>query len=103
MERYLLAPAEPCQASPISLRDLEAWVHWSGGTLHDAFRDACGCSPMRWVRRRRLHHAMRRLQNPLPGDTVRLMAQSVGFSSIAPFSWAFQQQHGGSPASVFRG
>jgi AraC-like DNA-binding protein len=88
---------------PIGLSDLEQQVHWSRRTLQYAFRDAYGCSPMQWVRRRRLHRAMRRLMNPRPGDTVTGIGRSVGFANAVAFSRDFRRQYGCTPSSVFRG
>ena len=89
--------------APISLSDLEAQVHWSRRTLQYVFRDAYGCSPMQWVRRRRLHHAMQRLTTPRPGDTVTSIGQSVGFPSAVAFGRDFRNHYGCTPSSVFRG
>ncbi len=89
--------------APISLSDLEAQVFWSRRTLQYAFRGACGCTPMQWVRRRRLHRAMRRLTNPQPGDTLTSIGLSVGFASACAFSREFRRQFGHPPSSLLRG
>jgi AraC-like DNA-binding protein len=83
--------------------DPQGWVHWSRRTLQYALRDAYGCSPMQWVRRRRLHRAMQRLKNPAPGDTVTSIGQALGFPSAAAFSGDFRRHFGCTPSSVFRG
>jgi AraC-like DNA-binding protein len=88
--------------APISLSDLENQVHWSRRTLQYAFRDAYGCSPMQWVRRRRLHRAMQRLTNPQPGETVASIGRSFGFPSAMAFSREFRRQDDCTPSSVFR-
>lgn len=90
-------------AAPISLSDLEAHVHWSRRTLQYTFRAACGCTPMQWLRRRRLEKALQRLRNPLPGDTVASIARAVGFSSPITFSREFRRQYGCTAGSVLRG
>jgi AraC-like DNA-binding protein len=87
----------------LGLSDLERQVHWSRRTLQYAFRDAYGCSPMQWVRRRRLHRAMQRLTTPQPGDTVAGIGRSLGFHSAVAFSRDFRRQYGCTPSSVFRG
>lgn len=87
---------------PICLSDLEAQVYWSRRTLLEAFRRACGCGPMQWVRRRRVQKAMQRLTHPLPGDTLTSIGLSVGFSSAVAFSREFRRQYGCAPSSVFR-
>ena len=89
--------------APISLSDLEAQVYWSRRTLQYAFRGACGCTPMQWVRRRRLHRAMRRLTTPQPGDSLMAIGLSVGFSSLAAFSREFRRAYGCPPSAIFRG
>jgi AraC-like DNA-binding protein len=90
-------------AAPICLTDLEARVHWSRRTLQYTFRSACGCTPMQWLRRRRLEKALHRLRNPLPGDTVASIARAVGFSSPIAFSREFRRQYSCTAGSVFRG
>ncbi|MEB3334925.1 MAG: AraC family transcriptional regulator [Cyanobacteriota bacterium] len=89
--------------SSISLSDMEARVHWSRRTLQYAFREAHGCSPMQWVRRRRLHRAMQRLVHPQPGDTVVSIGRSFGFASAGAFSREFRRQYDCTPSSLFRG
>jgi AraC-like DNA-binding protein len=86
----------------IGLSDLEARVHWSRRSLQYAFRDVYGCSPMQWVRRRRLHRAMQRLTHPQPADTVTLIGREFGFPSAVAFSRDFRRVYGCTPSSVFR-
>jgi AraC-like DNA-binding protein len=88
--------------APIRLSDLEARVFWSRRTLLDAFRSTCGCGPMQWVRRRRLQRSLRRISNPLPGDTLTAIGLSVGFSSDVAFRREFHRQYGCSPSALFR-
>jgi AraC-like DNA-binding protein len=88
---------------PIGLTDLEAQVHWSRRTLQYTFRSACGCTPMQWLRQRRLHRAMQRLKQPQHGDSVASIGRSVGFLSAVSFSREFRRQYGCTPSSVFRG
>jgi AraC-like DNA-binding protein len=87
---------------PIGLTDLEAQVHWSRRTLQYTFRSACGCTPMQWLRQRRLYRAMQRLKHPLPGDSVASIGRSVGFVSAVSFSREFRRHYGCTPSSVFR-
>lgn len=86
----------------ISLSDMEARVHWSRRTLQYAFRDAYGCSPMQWLRRRRLHRAMQRLVHPQPGDSVISIGRTFGFPNPGVFSREFRRQYNCTPSSVFR-
>jgi len=88
---------------PIGLTDLEAQVHWSRRTLQYTFRSACGCTPMQWLRQRRLHRAMQRLKHPQPGDSVASIGRSVGFFNAVTFSREFRRAYGSTPSSVFRG
>ena len=101
--KNLLEWIETHLEAPISLSDLEAQVHWSRRTLQYAFHQAFGCSPMQWVRRRRLHRAMQRLSHPQPGDCVIAIGRSVGFGSAVSFSREFRRLYGCTPSSVFRG
>lgn len=87
---------------PIGLSDLEARVFWSRRTRLDAFRCTCGCGPMHWVRRRRLQRSLRRLSNPLPGDTLTAIGLSMGFASDVAFRREFHRQDGCSPSALFR-
>lgn len=87
---------------PIGLTDLEAQVHWSRRTLQYTFRNACGCTPMQWLRQRRLHRAMQRLRHPQPGDSVASIGRCFGFVSAVSFSREFRRQFGCTPSSVFR-
>lgn len=88
--------------SPIGLSDLEAQAHWSRRTLQYAFQNACGCSPMQWVKRRRLQRAMQRLKNPQPGDCISSVARSVGFASPVAFGREFRRVYGCTPSSLLR-
>jgi AraC-like DNA-binding protein len=88
--------------SPMGLSDLEAQAHWSRRSLQYAFQSACGCSPMQWVRRRRLQRAMQRLKNPQPGDSVSSIARSVGFASSVSFGRDFRRLYGCTPSSLLR-
>ena len=87
---------------PINLSDLEAQAYWSRRRLQEAFQGACGCSPMQWVRRRRLQRAMRRLTLPHHGDTLATIGLSVGFSSAVAFNREFRRHYGCPPSALFR-
>lgn len=88
--------------APIGLSNLEAKAHWSRRSLQYAFQSACGCSPMQWVRQRRLQRAMLRLNNAQPGDCVTSIAQSVGFASSVSFAREFRRLYGCTPSSLLR-
>lgn len=87
---------------PIGLSDLEAQVHWSRRTLQYAFQRAHGCTPLQWVRRRRLQRAMQRLKTPQPGDTIASIARSVGFTNPVSFGREFRRLYGCPPSSLLR-
>ena len=98
----LLAWMEAHLEEPLCLTHLEAQAHWSRRTLQQLFREAHGCTPMQWVRRRRLQRALQRLKHPRPGDTVTSIRQAAGFFSAATFNREFQREFGCSPSSLLR-
>ena len=87
---------------PIGLSDLERQSNFSRRTLQYQFRRFLGCTPMQWVRARRLDQAKARLLQPLPGDTVASIARSVGYSNASSFSRDFHRHHGTTAVEIFR-
>lgn len=87
---------------PLTLTDLEALSGYSARRLQQLFRERFDCSPMRYVRRKRLEAALQRLETPEPGDSVTSIGRDFGYRRAGHFASDFQRQFGHSPASVLR-
>lgn len=98
----LIAWIEAHFEKPLGLSDLEARAHCSRRTLQLHFRRRFGCSPMQWLRMRRMRLAMERLRRPRPGDSVWSVAQACGYSNLSAFSREFRANHGQRPSEVLR-
>jgi AraC-like DNA-binding protein len=86
----------------IALTDLEARGQMSRRNLQYTFRRAYDCTPMQWLRRRRLDLAMQRLQQRDRSVAVTAISRELGFINSAAFSREFRRQFGCSPSSVRR-
>ena len=86
----------------LAIDDLEQHVHYSGRSLQLAFQRRFGCGPMQWLRQQRLAAAHERLQNPLPTDSVGIVAQAFGYKSLATFSREFHRYYGCKPSDLLR-
>lgn len=82
--------------SRITLTDLELRSGYSARTLQYAFSKMFGCTPMNWIRQRRLDKAHQRI---ISGDfeTVTKLAEECGFGSASQFSSAYKKCYGTSP------
>lgn len=87
---------------PIRLADLQERSTYSARMLQLAFRQRCGCSPMQWVRRRRLAQALRMLEQARPDTTVQSVALACGYTNRGSFSRDFHQTHGRRACEVLR-
>lgn len=87
----------------IGLTDLERASGYSRRNLQYSFKTHYGCTPMQWVKQRRLYHALQRLEHPELTDTVWSVAQSHGYSNLAAFSRDFKAKHGRTASEVLRG
>lgn len=88
---------------PIGLSDLERQAGCSRRTLQYLFRQRHGCTPMQWLRRRRLERAMEHLRQAAPGQTVWQVAQACGYTNLASFSRDFGSWHGQRASEVLHG
>lgn len=87
---------------PLRLRELEERSGYSRRSLQYAFQRRFGCGPMQWVKRERLQAARRELESPQRQDTVSLIAQRYGYSSLSCFSRDIHQAFGVSPSTLLR-
>src|SRR5690606_7545172 len=76
-----------------TLDRMAALVHLSRSALTERFRRATGHSPMRMLRRVRMHRARTLLTDRCL--LVTRIALEVGYGSVAAFSRAFAAEHGG--------
>lgn len=89
-------------ADPLPLSVLEAQSHYSRRSLHYAFQERFGCSPMQWIRQQRMQLALQSLQNPQCQDTVSTVASKCGYCSLSRFRIDFERTYGCKPSAVLR-
>lgn len=89
-------------SQPLNLTELEQRSHYSRRALQYAFRERLGCTASQWIRLQRLDLAQRRLQNPLPQDSVASIAMLCGYRSMSLFSVDFQQRFHVKPSQLLR-
>ncbi|MGW1400833.1 AraC family transcriptional regulator [Streptomyces sp. NPDC002405] len=83
---------------PITLSDLAQAGNCSARTLSDAFREHFGCSPMAFLRDRRLERVRADL---LAGsDRVGTVAHRWGFTHMGRFAAAYQHRYGELPSAT---
>ncbi len=87
-------------AEPVSAADLAARSAVKPRRLREAFQKRYGCTPMQYLRRRRLETARRLLvTTDLP---VALIASRTGFQAVAYFDRAFRREWGLTPGEFRR-
>jgi len=86
----------------LRLQDLEQRSGYSRRSLQYAFQRRFGCSPMQWVKQERLNAARRDLESPQPQDTVSLISQRYGYTSLSCFSRDIHQAFGVCPSTLLR-
>lgn len=87
---------------PIGLTELEQRSGYSRRTLQYSFKEAYGCTPLQWLKRRRLEAARHRLLQPLPGDSVARVAAAAGYTNLASFSRDFGARFGMRASDLLR-
>lgn len=116
MERLLLHPPRQRQSDslsttvkkfiadhldePIQLRDIAKHVHRSPFHLSRLFKEACGVTPMKYLRQQRLARARSLFER---GDlNVSEVGQAVGYPVLQHFSRMFKAEYGMSPRAYLR-
>jgi AraC-like DNA-binding protein len=102
--RHVLQVAEYLEAhaaEPISLARLAALSGVSARAIHAGFQKYRGCSPLEFLRERRLMLARTRLLSS-PEATVTQIALSCGFEHLGRFSLQYRARFGESPAETRR-
>lgn len=87
---------------PIYLTDLEQFSNMSTRSLQYAFLKQLGCTPIEWIRMRRLALARQRLMNANTSETVMGIALDCGFSNASDFSKHFFRQYGELPSVTLK-
>jgi AraC-like DNA-binding protein len=86
---------------PIGVQELVSHVGVSRRWLEYAFRDALGETPYQYIRRQRLEHAGRLLEEE-PNSRIYQVALRTGFNSAKQLTMAFRQHFGLSPREYRR-
>ena len=87
---------------PLDLGLLERTSGLSARTLQLQFRQQFGCTPLQWVRTRRLERARQRLQEGHGEDSIIEIALSCGFNHPSMFSAYYRQRFGELPSATLR-
>ena len=82
-------------ATDVSLAALASDAGLSRFHFCRAFKESTGLSPHAWLRQHRLEQAMKMLRDN--GDSIALIAATLGYSSQTAFAAAFRKLTGESP------
>ena len=85
---------------PITLATLERVSGLSARGLQVAFQKRFGCSPMRWLRDRRLDSVQRHLRDASGSETVASIARSYGFTRLGAFAKSYADRFGELPSAT---
>ncbi|EDY38485.1 transcriptional regulator, AraC family protein [Cyanobium sp. PCC 7001] len=88
--------------APLTLTALALRSGDSVRNLQYRFQRRLGCSPMQWLRQRRLEAVHAELSRGEPGGTVAAIARRHGFHHLPTFSAAFQRRFGILPSQLLR-
>jgi len=86
----------------VTVVDLARAAGVSTRTLYRAFSRHRGAPPISHLRRSRLEQVRRRLESPLPGDTVSAVALDFGFSHLGRFASSYKRLCGEAPSETLR-
>ena len=86
----------------ITLTDLEEQSLYSGRHLQNLFKEKFDCTPMQFVRKRKLSVAIEKLQAADFGDTVTGIARECGYLYTSNFTVDFQREFGVNPSAVLK-
>lgn len=96
---FWLAPVLRCvrEKPGVSVADLAREAHFSLAQFRRVFHEWAGMSPHEFLQRERLDRARRLLENT--ALSIEAIARQTGFSGASPFTRAFRQFTGMTPAS----
>jgi AraC-like DNA-binding protein len=89
-------------AEPLTLSQLARRSGESVRNLQYRFRRRVGCSPMQWLRQRRLEAVRAELARPETVVTVADIARRHGFHHLSSFTATFRRTYGVLPSQVLR-
>lgn len=88
---------------PLTVADLAHAAHVSVRTLRDACHRQRSTTPELLLRNMKLHAARKRLEHPLPSDSVASVAHEFLFTNVGRFARHYREEfHGESPAETLR-
>lgn len=86
----------------ITLTQLESISGLSARGLQHGFKKRFGCSPMQWIRKRRLELAHHQLQTANRDESVIQIALDCGFTRMGDFARTYYQTFGEYPSDTIR-
>lgn len=90
-------------AAPLTITDVCQAMKTSERTLHSAFRERLGTTPMLHLKALRLQAARRELLRGVPGTRITDVALNWGFLHFGWFSHDYRQRFGETPSCTLRG
>ena len=93
----------PCLGGSLSLLDLCRELGVSERTLHYAFQEVRGLSPMAYFKAVRLNGARRELKSAAATATVHEIAQRWGYWHTGEFAAAYRRLFGELPSQTLNG
>jgi AraC-like DNA-binding protein len=88
---------------PVTLSQLAGIAGVSTRTLQQDFQRVHECTPLAFLRQRRLERAQLLLSRARPGTSVTEVAGSCGFTHLGRFSVAYRRLFGESPSAALAG
>jgi AraC family ethanolamine operon transcriptional activator len=87
---------------PVTIREICRAVGGRSRTLHIAFQECFGISPVKYAKDLRLNAVRRQLLNAAPGITVTDVAMRWGFFHLGRFSQQYRSRFGEYPSATLR-
>lgn len=101
--RLIAEYLEANAAEPVHMAELSKLTGMSVRSIQAGFKATYGCSPMAFLKVRRLELARKRLLCAVPGTTsVAKIALDCGFSHLGRFSGLYRARFGESPSATVR-
>jgi AraC-like DNA-binding protein len=95
--------SQQLSSESVRIQDLCATARISQRMLRRAFHHVYGIAPYRYIRRLRMHEAMKALSSPTsPAATVTQVATDFGFLELGRFSVEYRSMFGECPSATLR-